>query len=128
MNRKPKYLEFSTIDEEKYNAQFYRIPISAIEVYDFEQTSISYSYDIIWSAEEMTKIYTHKFVFIAKQTSEVIAFRDALDRKEKLVFITIAYEDDSTVEVYDEDNGDGITKWYANDAGGIVFLLFYKEK
>lgn len=126
MNRKPKYLEFSTVDEEKYEAQFYRISLSAIEAYDIEQTSISYSYDTIQDAEEMTKIYAHHFDFIAEQTSEVIAFRDALDRKEKLVFITISYEDDSTVEVYDD--GNGITKWYANDAGGIVFLLFYKEK
>lgn len=125
MNRKPKYLEFSTLDKEEREAQFYRIPISAIEVYGIEQISISYSYDTIWNAEEMTKIYTHKFVFIAKQTSEVIAFRDALDRKEKLVFIKISYDDDSTVEVYDD--GDGITKWCANDAGGIIFLLFYNE-
>lgn len=125
MNRKPKYLDFTTLDKEEREAQFYRIPLSAIEVYDFEQTSISYSYDTIWNAEEMTKIYTHKFVFIAKQTSEVIAFRDALNRKEKLVFITISYDDDSTVEVYDD--GDGITKWCANDADGIIFLLFYNE-
>lgn len=125
MNRKPKYLEFSTLDEKKYEAQFYRIPFLVIEAYDFEQTSISYSYDTIWRAEEITKIYTHNFVFIAKQTSEVIAFRDALDRKEKLVFITIAYEDDSTVEIYDDDTG--VTKWFTNDADGINFFLFYKE-
>ena len=124
MNRKPKYLKFSTLNEEEREAQFYRIPLSAIEAYDIEQTSISYSYDTIWRAEEITKIYAHQFDFIAKQTSEVIAFRDALDRKEKLVFITITYEDDSTVEVYDD--GNGITKWYENKAGEIVFLLFNK--
>lgn len=125
MNRKPKYLEFSTLNEEEREAQFYRIPLSAIEAYDIEPTSISYSYDTIWSAEEITKIYAHHFVLITKQTSEVIAFRNALDRKEKLVYITIVYEDDSTVEVYDD--GDGIIKWYENKAEGIVFLLFNKE-
>lgn len=124
MNRKPKYLEFSTLDKEEREAQFYRIPNSAIEAYDIEQTSISYSYDTIWSAEETTKIYTHHFDLIAKQTSEVIAFREALNRKEELVSITIVYEDDSTVEFYDD--GDGITKWYENKAGGIAFLLFNK--
>lgn len=125
MNRKPKYLKFVTLDEEKYQTQFYCIPLSAIEAYDFEQTSISYSYDTIWSAEEMTKIYVNQFTFITKQTSETIAFRDALDRKEKLVFIIIVYEDDSTVDIYDD--GTGVTKWLTNDAGGIIFLLFYKE-
>nr|DAP31590.1 MAG TPA: hypothetical protein [Caudoviricetes sp.] len=125
MNRKPKYFKFCTLDEEEHEAQFYRIPLPAIEAYDFEQTSISYSYDTIWRAEEMTKIYTHQFVFVAKQTSEVIAFRDALNRKEKLVFITIAYDDDSTVEIYDDSTG--VTKWFTNEADEIVFLLFYKE-
>lgn len=124
MNRKPKYLEFSTLNEEEREAQFYRIPLSAIEAYDIEQTSISYSYDTIWRAEEVTKIYAHHFDLITKQTSKAIAFRDALDRKEKLVFITIVYEDDSTIEVYDD--GNGITKWYENKAGEIVFLLFNK--
>lgn len=127
MNRKPKYLEFSTLDEEKYNAQFYRIPLSAIEAYDFEQTSISYSYDTIWSAEEITKIYTHKFVFITKQTSEVIAFRDALDRKETLFFVTIDYDDGTSISVF--DNEDGFEQWRKNETDeGITFFLYCRKK
>lgn len=124
MNRKPKYIVFVTLEKETYRRQYYRIPLPAIEVYDIEQSSINYGFDAKWGVE-MTAIYANQFTFIAKQTSEVIAFRDALDRKEKLFFITIMYEDNSAINIYDD--GTGIAKWLINDADKIIFLLFYKE-
>lgn len=126
MNRKPKYLVFATLEKETYKRQFYRIPLSAIEVYNFEQSSINYVFDAKWSVE-MTKIYVNQFTFITKQTSETIAFRDALERKEKLLFITIIYEDNSTTNIYDDGAGIAVAKWLINDASKIIFLLFYKE-
>ena len=122
---KPTYFNIFTLDE-KRDVKTYRIPNSAIKIFEMKLESVEYGFNVELD-EEIKKVYTNNFTLVTKKTEETRVACNALDRKETLFFVTIDYDDGTSVSVF--DNEDGFEQWRKNETDeGITFFLYCRKR